>query len=215
MPYQQIANHITAAIREARKAKGLSQRALGDLVGVPQSHISKIENGAVDLQLSSLVQLARALDLELKLIPRRALSTVEGVIKMTPGFPRVRTSAALAEISKAMRIAERVGHQIEPGIEGDAVERLVDSLVALQGLRYDTDSYVRLRNALNDWPKTAKAMLAKDASGDAPKEHHEAIDRLAATIRQLKNLRNTLVHYPVAPEERPRAAYHLDEDGDG
>lgn len=39
-------------------------------VGIPQSHISKIEHGQVDLQSSTLVELARALDLELMLVPR-------------------------------------------------------------------------------------------------------------------------------------------------
>ncbi len=42
---------IAQALREARKRKGISQRALSNLAGVPQSHISKIESGAVDLRL--------------------------------------------------------------------------------------------------------------------------------------------------------------------
>ena len=73
------------------------------LVGVPQSHISKIENGAVDLKLSSLVQIARALDLELKLIPRKAIPAVEGIVRATKGFPRDRTSQALSEIKNLER----------------------------------------------------------------------------------------------------------------
>jgi transcriptional regulator with XRE-family HTH domain len=42
----------------------MTQKELGQRVGLPQSHISKIEKGAVDLQLSSLVEIARALDFE-------------------------------------------------------------------------------------------------------------------------------------------------------
>ena len=70
-----------ASIRAARKAKGLTQHELGQRVGLPQSHISKIESGAVDLQLSSLVEITRALDLELKLVPRRILPAVEAVLR--------------------------------------------------------------------------------------------------------------------------------------
>ena len=67
---------ITSQIRIARKKKGISQRVLSAKVGVPQGHISKIENGLVDLQTSSLIEIARALDLELVLIPRNLLPAV-------------------------------------------------------------------------------------------------------------------------------------------
>jgi HTH-type transcriptional regulator / antitoxin HipB len=66
-------------IKVAREQKGLSQRALGERVGLPQSHISKIENGSVDLQASSLLEIARALDLELILVPRIALPAIRAL----------------------------------------------------------------------------------------------------------------------------------------
>ena len=46
---------IAVSVRETRIAKALTQKELGQRVGLPQSHISKIEKGAVDLKLSSLV----------------------------------------------------------------------------------------------------------------------------------------------------------------
>ncbi len=67
---------ITNQIKITRKEKGISQRALSAKVGLPQGHISKIENGRVDLQTSSLIEIARALDLELVLIPRTLLPAV-------------------------------------------------------------------------------------------------------------------------------------------
>ena len=73
--------HITHALRAARKAQGLNQRTLSIKVGIPQSHISKIENGAVDLRLSSLVELARALNLEIELIPRKSVPAVHAIMK--------------------------------------------------------------------------------------------------------------------------------------
>lgn len=68
---QESIKHIAEQIKVARENKGLSQRALSKKVGIPQSHISKIENGTVNLQLSSLIELARVLDLELMLIPKK------------------------------------------------------------------------------------------------------------------------------------------------
>lgn len=70
---------ITGKLKAAREAKSLSQRELSRLAGVPQSHISKIENGNVDLRVSSLIELARALGLELTLVPRNTLAAVNTI----------------------------------------------------------------------------------------------------------------------------------------
>jgi len=61
-----VTEDIIRELKQAREAKGLSQRALSQRTHVPQSHISKIESGGTDIRLSSLIELARALDLELK-----------------------------------------------------------------------------------------------------------------------------------------------------
>lgn len=72
---------IADRLKQAREEKGLSQRALADLTGLPQSHISKIESGGVDIRLSSLIEIARALELELELVPRPALPAVQAIIR--------------------------------------------------------------------------------------------------------------------------------------
>ena len=69
--------HVAKLLKKARKTKGLSQRALSLKAGIPQSHISKIENGAVNLRLSSLIELNRVLGLELMLIPQKAASATK------------------------------------------------------------------------------------------------------------------------------------------
>jgi transcriptional regulator with XRE-family HTH domain len=73
--------HIVAALKAAREKKGLSQRALSAQTGVPQSHISRIERGAVDLQLSSLIELARVLDLEVMTVPRKLVPAVQAIVR--------------------------------------------------------------------------------------------------------------------------------------
>ncbi len=47
--------NISETLRKAREQKGLSQRALSARVGVPQSHISKIENNAVIIYDNSVM----------------------------------------------------------------------------------------------------------------------------------------------------------------
>ena len=78
MPY--ATKTLSEALKEARERKGLSQRALSALSGVGQYQISKFENGAIDLRLSSLIELARALDLEPTLVPRRSVPAVKSIL---------------------------------------------------------------------------------------------------------------------------------------
>jgi transcriptional regulator with XRE-family HTH domain len=88
--------HIGTAIKEARKAKGLSQRALAKNSGIPQSHISKIETVGVDLTLSSLLALSRALDLEPVLVPRKLIPAVKSLIRTSK---RVTVTSETAELA--------------------------------------------------------------------------------------------------------------------
>jgi len=80
---------LTDALRAAREKKGQSQRALGHKIGVPQGWLSKIENAAVDLQTSNLLEIARALDLEVMLIPRPLVPAVTSLIRQTERTAKV------------------------------------------------------------------------------------------------------------------------------
>ena len=63
-----------------RRRRGLSQRALGKIAGVTQGQVSRIENGEVDPRLSTAIELARALEMELTFVPRQRLPAVRAVI---------------------------------------------------------------------------------------------------------------------------------------
>ncbi|GJL65021.1 MAG: transcriptional regulator [Nitrospirales bacterium] len=75
-----MSKDIGRKLRTARKAKGLTQKDLGAKMGLPQSHISQIEAGNVDVRFSSLQEMARLLDLEPILIPRPLLPAVRSII---------------------------------------------------------------------------------------------------------------------------------------
>lgn len=70
---------IVAELATARREAKLSQRALGKKIGLAQSHVSKIERGTVDPQLSNLLEMARALGLELMLVPKRLVPAVRAL----------------------------------------------------------------------------------------------------------------------------------------
>lgn len=97
-------------LKAARTRKGLSQRALAAKTGLLQAQISKIENGASDLRLSSLIALSRALDLELELIPRKALPAVEAL---------VRDVESLADRRGSVKIDVRPAYNLDADEEGE------------------------------------------------------------------------------------------------
>ena len=55
---------IGQKIRKYRKARGLSQEALAEKVGISVTHMSHIETGNTKLSLSVFVDIARALDVQ-------------------------------------------------------------------------------------------------------------------------------------------------------
>lgn len=61
---------IGHAIRQARKAKGMTQTDLARNSGIWQETISKIENGLSGVKLETLFDLCAALDLELMVTDR-------------------------------------------------------------------------------------------------------------------------------------------------
>src|SRR5579864_5154972 len=97
-----VIEDIARTLKEAREAKGLSQRALSAKIGLTQAHISNIENAAADLHLSNLMELARALDLEVMLVPRKAVPAAQGLIRNIENATQVQTQP-----SKTVRYLER------------------------------------------------------------------------------------------------------------
>lgn len=75
-----VVEYLAKALKAAREGKKLSQRALGKVAGMPQYQISKIENAAVDMKASTLIELSRALDLEVMLVPRKHVPAVKSIV---------------------------------------------------------------------------------------------------------------------------------------
>ncbi len=92
-----IPKSIGAALETARLGKGLSQRALSAKVGLPQSQISKIESGAVDARLSTVTEIARALDLELSLVPRTVLPAMQALASTSLMLPARGKTGPIAQ----------------------------------------------------------------------------------------------------------------------
>lgn len=68
---------LRAYLADLRRQKGITQVALADALGVPQSYVSKYESGERRIDLVELVRICRALDADPVAIVRELISTIE------------------------------------------------------------------------------------------------------------------------------------------
>lgn len=195
---EQIANELKAA----RVAKNLSQRALSKLVGVPQSHISKIEKGGVDLRLSSLVEIARALDLEVALVPRKNLSAVRTITRArVPAMKEMEAAAkAVKEFQSLQETTAKVVQQHSAVKEIAQFQRRVNDLVRFKLPTSSLDEIRKINDSLNAFAKEPENLRAFNES-----------------LKQIQQLRNQLAHSQgnLPKIEKIRPVYSLEEDEHG
>jgi HTH-type transcriptional regulator / antitoxin HipB len=81
---------LSTSLRTARVDRGLSQAQLAKKLGLRQRQISDLERAAMDPRLSTIQNVARALDLELTLIPRQLISAVDALRRDDAGSSGTR-----------------------------------------------------------------------------------------------------------------------------
>lgn len=207
---------IIKALKQARGAKGLTQRDLSARTGVPQGHISKIESGGTDIRLSSLIEFARVLDLELMLVPRKVVPAVETVVRSTAPRPAILDAADTAKIVREFeRTLEAVKTARALFPDQGSLKQLQDHLQSLKNLQSAgrdftnlfakaRQSYEPLRKQLVQIRKVAETVKALSP------ETLRSLSQAADTLRQLRNQ----IAHDLPAVALPRPAYRLDEDGE-
>lgn len=180
---------IATRVREARLAKTWSQRDLSERAGIPQAHISRIESGAIDPKVSTLQDLARALDLELVLAPRTALTALDALVReTTQESDRQRLRDIAGRMYNAATTLQAVG--------GGLNDRVADAAADLRKLDpTDVPPWVR--------KDVLAAALAVD---EAVKAH--SMQRLEPATAALQNLLTDALALAGRGDTRP--AYSLD-----
>ena len=185
---------IAHALKGARQAAGLSQRALASLVSLPQSHISKIETGAVDAQVSTIVEIARVLGFDLRLIPRPGLAAVDSLVR--------QFAPADALNSQAGTLTKKLESQTAPFDQVDASMRAqaMDALrLFLSRTRHPHDTKA-LRHILKRLDRIENAPAARV--------------KLEEALRKLIDLCHRAIPTPTNPTQTAKPAYSLEEDDD-
>jgi transcriptional regulator with XRE-family HTH domain len=72
---------LSAALRHARLKRLLTQQQLASKLGLRQRQISDLERSTNDPRLSTIQNVARALDLEVMLVPRHLITAVQGLLR--------------------------------------------------------------------------------------------------------------------------------------
>ncbi|MSO74268.1 MAG: XRE family transcriptional regulator [Alphaproteobacteria bacterium] len=197
---------VAHVLKTARRAKGLSQRALSAKAGVTQAQISKIENAAVDLQLSNLIALARALDLELTLVPRRAVPAVQSIVRDANAAP-----ALTAEAYTVLRMLQDATRQFSIRLpDTEAVPQLQSAIRALQSVPLTQMQIAALRKMAREAQRIAESLLSGVSYGGLAE-----LGRLSQIAQEIHALRNNIAHaIPSAASAQPRPAYRLDDADD-
>ncbi|AID34623.1 transcriptional regulator with XRE-family HTH domain [Mesorhizobium sp. USDA 4775] len=193
MAYQ--SENLIAQVREVREASGVSQRALSERAGLTQSHISQIESGKMEPGLSSFIDLTRALDLEVMLVPKKLVSAVLGLVKAqaTPDMHIHAGQLNDKRFARAERLVKKMKHLYGSSADLDRIE--------------DTLRFLRRANLSDQEMQLVRELIARL---ERYQSSVQAAPILHDIAQNLQRLRNSIAH-PVPSE--PRAAYSLD-DGD-
>lgn len=185
---------LIETLREARGRKGWSQRDLSRKAGLTQAHLSRIESGAVDLKLSTFLELARLLDLEPILAPRPALSAVNALIREADANREARSVRGTANSLQQLVRTLRLEHPKEPLVE--RLAELVRDMHALEPkLRFPAAA--NELQAIADFLQTMAKLPDRELIG------------LKRGVERLSDLRNQLLH---SRYETERPAYSLDDE---
>lgn len=168
---------------------------------MPQAHISKIESGKVDLRLSSLIELARTLDLEVLVVPRKSLAAVQAVIRSSDGDRTVDVEGARLVGKELKRIAKAVKRLLATSPDNEQLVRLHKAVAELADLRPGSKELDGLRFVVR----------AVRRIGEGP----VTADSLRNVTPALQRIRSELLHRATqTPLSEPRPAYSLDGGDD-
>ncbi len=195
-----LPEQILRGLKIAREKKGLNQRELSSRSGVPQSQISKIENGTVDLRISSLVALARSLDLELMLVPHTGIPAVQSIVRSSGNHSKHDAMAKFRAFTDLSRIQTALEHLPAVILQKKETELLLRQVRELQ----NSQNLGSGKDAIKDIYRNIKVFT------DDPRN----MEALHQANLQFRKLRNALAHNQTISHANTyvRPAYSLDEN---
>lgn len=189
-------DHLSTAVQKARVRMGLSQRELSTKSGVTQAQISKFENGTIDLRLSSLVALFRAVELELELVPKSCLPAVQSIVRSTT--PRMAIDPKLLTRSKFVldSVLQELVKLDQWPRESACLRGHMNFLERARIPATQTKNFKRWLNYLEGFPKVPLDF-----------------EKIKKILQRTKELRKQIERTPSNENLSLRPAYSLEEEG--
>lgn len=196
---------LAQTLKEARVARGFTQRELAKLAGFGQNRLALIEAGQVDLRTSTLVQLARALDLELVLTPRRVLPAVQSLTGNQAS--RLQDSGRRSVRGTPIRVLRHIQQHIaaleRTHLSSDELTKVKSAVEALinVGPNLGFSTLQPLRRSVH-WLALARANTA---------QAEQPLAKAAAQLQELYQTLPAMAHLEQTSRVQ-RAAYSLEDE---
>jgi hypothetical protein len=162
--------------------------------------------------LSSLMQIARALDLELTLVPRTALAAVQALTTARRQEEPQLTSRIKLELARLRKDISALSRRYP---KAQALERLTQTIAEVHALRFalPKQQAQEVLRAIDDFHEPLRGLR------NVPPTKHVAARKLLLQIegreRALRNIRNAIAHGKSAPTVAPTPAYQLGDGDEG
>jgi len=194
---------LAQTLKEARVARGFTQRELAERAGFGQNRLALIEAGQVDLRTSTLVQLARALDLELVLTPRRVLPAVQSLTGNQAGHRQERRSVRGTPIRVLRHIQQHVAALEREHLSSEELPKVKSAVQALieVGPNLGFSTLQPLRRSVH------RLALARANIAQA----EQPLAKAAAELQELYQTLPAMARLEQAPQAQ-RAAYSLEDE---
>jgi prophage DNA circulation protein len=167
----------------------------------------------VDLRVSSLVALARVLDLELELVPKKAVPAIKSIVRSS-------TSADIAyaqkHIQKEMdQYKQAIASMTQmPSIANNDMEKLRRAVSEIERFKLDNSALKAIASSRKAIEHAVKQSPVNQLS-ESMEQNYGVQEAMKKAVRQMSSLRNSLAHSnPLQEAKASLPAYSLDGGDD-
>lgn len=114
---------LPARLRATREALGLTQEAVSRASGIAAPNLSKIESGRSDIQISTLMRLLDAMNLDIEFVPRDAPMSLQGALAQSERGRERLNSTGIAQSDPQMRLDAKRARGVDVSVEQSLLTR--------------------------------------------------------------------------------------------